>query len=422
MKSYNKITAVVLWMAAVIFIGANLYLHNTGYTAGGRMYRVEVSRLAKEIRQYGYENIDLSVCQYVYHVECCTEAFGSRASGIRQEFFEETDGDYCVRQIDGVLYRFDYRMQNASERKHIEAAVNLALAAMGVLLVSVMLYIRQKMIKPFEALKEIPHELAKGRLAVPLPENKNRFFGRFVWGIDLLREYMETQKKRELKLQRAQKTLVLSVSHDIKTPLSAIKLYAKVISKGLYTDTEQLNGIAGSIDAKADEIGEFVSQMIKASGEDFLNLEVAEDGFYLSQLAEKITVYYEDKLKLLHTEFLAGSYENCMLRGDFDRSVEVLQNMMENAVKYGDGRRIELTFSEEEGCVLVTVRNSGNTLPQAELMHIFDSFWRGSNAGNSAGSGLGLYICRCLMHRMGGDIFAQVQGGDMCVTAVFPMQ
>lgn len=422
MKSYNKITAVIFWMAAVIFIGTNLYLQKAGQIASGRMYRVEVSRLAKEIKRNRYENIDLSGCQYVYHVERAAASAGSRVSEIRQEFFEKTDSDYCVRQIDGVLYRFDYTVQDASGRRHTAAAVNLALAAMGILLAFVVFYIRQKIIKPFEALKEIPHELAKGRLAVPLPENKNRFFGRFVWGIDLLREYMETQQKRELKLQRAQKTLVLSVSHDIKTPLSAIKLYAKVISKGLYTDTEQLNGVAGSIDAKADEIGEFVAQMIKASGEDFLSLEVAEDGFYLSQLAEKIKAYYEDKLKLLHTEFLAGSYEDCMLRGDFDRSVEVLQNMMENAVKYGDGREVALTFSEEEGCVLVTVRNSGNTLPQTELLHIFDSFWRGSNAEGSAGSGLGLYICRCLMHRMGGDIFAQVQGGDMCVTAVFPMQ
>jgi len=422
MKSYHRFTAAVFWMAAAIIIGTNLYLHRAGQTAGGRMYRVEVARLAKEIRQSGYETMNLSGCRYVHHVERCPAGDNSRASGIRQEFFEKADSDYCVRQIDGVLYRFDYTVQAASDRRRMAAVVNLSLAAACVLLAFVIFYIRLKIIKPFEALKDIPYELAKGRLAVPLPENKDRFFGRFVWGIDLLREYMETQKKRELELQRAQKTLVLSVSHDIKTPLSAVKLYAKVISKGLYTDTAQLHSIAGSIDAKADEIGEFLSQMARASGEDFLSLEVAEDGFYLSQLAEKITSYYEDKLKLLHTEFLTGNYEDCILRGDFDRSVEVLQNMMENAVKYGDGRTIALTFSVEEGCVLATVKNSGNTLPETELTHIFDSFWRGSNAEKSAGSGLGLYICRCLMHRMGGDIFAQVHGGDMCVTAVFPMQ
>lgn len=65
-------------------------------------------------------------------------------------------------------------------------------------------------------------------------EDKSRFFGRFIWGVDLLRENMEQQKQRELDLQRDKKMLLLSLSHDIKTPLSAIKLYSKALSKGLY--------------------------------------------------------------------------------------------------------------------------------------------------------------------------------------------
>ena len=187
----------------------------------------------------------------------------------------------------------------------------------------------------------------------------------------------------------------------------------------MYEDTAQLEEIAYHVNEKADEIGEFVNQMIKASGEDFLHLEVAEDSFYLSQLVEKTAGYYKDKLRLLHTQFLLETIPDCMLQGDFDRSAEVLHNLMENAVKYGDGKTIALSCSEEEGYVLVTVKNSGNTLPETELVHIFDSFWRGSNAGSSAGSGLGLYICRQLMQQMGGDLFAQALQGQMCVTAVF---
>ena len=93
---------------------------------------------------------------------------------------------------------------------------------------------------------------------------------------------------------------------------------------------------------------------------------------------------------------------------------------MENAIKYGDGRCIDLEFSEEDGCVLICIRNSGCTLPDTELPHIFDSFWRGSNSENCSGSGLGLYICRQLMRKMNGDIFAQIKDGCMIVTAVFP--
>ena len=96
----------------------------------------------------------------------------------------------------------------------------------------------------------------------------------------------------------------------------------------------------------------------------------------------------------------------------------MLQNIIENAIKYGDGHYIRLTFSDEEDCRLITVTNSGCTLPEQELVHIFDSFKRGSNVGSKSGSGLGLYICRQLMDAMKGDVFAEIQGGDMCVTVV----
>ena len=110
-------------------------------------------------------------------------------------------------------------------------------------------------------------------------------------------------------------------------------------------------------------------------------------------------------MSLIKTDFFVGEYGDCLISGDLDRSVEVVQNIMENAIKYGDGKEISISFSEEEGCILIAVKNSG--------------FWRGANAENLKGSGLGLYICRQLMHKMNGEVFAQINDGDMCVTAVF---
>lgn len=418
MKSFYRLAAVVCLMTAAVLIGANIGVRAGGAGAEGRMYRVEALRLAGKIRRGGYESLSLESCQYVYRVSRCVQP---GEQDVLRAFLEETDSDFLVQSIGGVLYRFDYHTGTGADRGRAALYMNLALAAMALLNGVLLIYIWKHILKPFEKLRDIPYELSRGRLAASLPEYKSRYFGRFVWGVDLLREYMEEQKKRETELMRAQKTLVLSVSHDIKTPLSAMKLYAKMIMRHMYTDTAQLEGIAGSIDAKADEIGEFVSQMAKSCSGDFPGMEVAQGQFYLSQLVQKTAAYYEKKLELLRTRFQVGAYSDLLLRGDFDRSVEVLQNLMENAIKYGDGGRIALSFAQEEGCALVTVANSGNTLPQAELLYIFDSFWRGSNAGSSAGSGLGLYICRQLMHRMGGDIFAKVQNGEMCVTVVFAM-
>lgn len=404
MKAFKKIFFTVIIVIAALFVTANYILVNFGRESG-RPYKVEISRLVYDMKQ-GI-NPDISSCNYVTDIVKCGDNF------------YDTDSDYVIHNINGELYRFEYRFQGESEITRFIVTVNVFLGIMTVIILAVMLYLRRKILNPFEKLSNVPYELSKGNLTSPVKEIKNRFFGKFIWGVDMLRENMEQQKERELDLQRDKKMLLLSLSHDIKTPLSAIKLYSKALSKGLYADKEKQLEIAENINTKADEIEGYVSQIITASREDFLSFDVTMSEFYLSDLVTQISQYYTEKLSLIKTPFSVGEYENCLLNGDLDRSIEVIQNIIENAVKYGDGKNIDLSFSEEEGCILVTVRNSGCTLPDTDLPHIFDSFWRGINAENIKGSGLGLYICRQLMRKMNGEVFAQIKNGDISVTAVF---
>lgn len=404
MKAFNRISVIVSALIIAVFAAANMLLL-TDNSESGRPYLVEISRLVREIENNN--TADISECEFVTNI---TE-YG--------ENFYNSDSDYVIREVNDKLYRFDYTIDSNKEKSETVFVVNVILGIMSAAIIAVMLYVRFKILSPFEKLTDIPYELSKGNLTTPVKETKNRFFGRFIWGVDVLRENMEQQKERELNLQREKKMLLLSLSHDIKTPLSAIKLYSKALSKGLYTNTEKQSEIAESINTKADEIEGYVSEIITASREDFLSFEVDMGEFYLSELVNRIRIYYIEKLSLIKTDFTVGEYIDCLISGDLDRSVEVVQNIMENAIKYGDGKEISIGFSEEDGCILVAVKNSGCTLPDTDLPHIFESFWRGTNAENQKGSGLGLYICRQLMHKMNGEVFAQIKDRDMCVTAVF---
>ncbi|WP_337484208.1 HAMP domain-containing sensor histidine kinase [Porcipelethomonas sp.] len=407
MKAFNKIFAAVIAMIILIFAVFNLLFASSDNTDSGRPYRVEINRLVFEIEQSGFDSVDMSGCEYVTHIEKYSDKF------------YDSDSDYTIREINGVLYRFDYTTYMESDKSSVMLMVNIILGILSAMIIGVLIFIRIKILLPFENLTNVPYELSKGNLTCPIKENKSRFFGRFIWGVDLLRENMEQQKQRELDLQRDKKMLLLSLSHDIKTPLSAIKLYSKALSKGLYDGREKQIEIAESINTKADEIESYVLQIITASREDFLSLEVEMGEFYLSELISKIKLYYTEKLRLIRTDFFVGSYMDRLLKGDLDRSVEVLQNVMENAIKYGDGKSIDIQISEEDGCLLITVRNSGCTISENELPHIFESFWRGENAENEKGSGLGLYICRQLMHKMNGEIFAEIKDGFISVSMVF---
>ena len=414
MKSFYKLYAVILTGLALIFIAANLFLIRIEKSDSGRPYRVEALRIANEIEQNGLESIQLANYHYIINIEVYHED-----APMLSLLENSMDNDYLIQQINGTLYRFDYRTPSNERQNNVIIAVNIALILMSLVILAILAYIRCKILKPFHALREVPYELSRGNLTIPVKENKNQFLGKFVWGINMLRENMEQQKQRELALMHDKKTLVLSISHDIKTPLSAIKLYSQALSRGLYKDAAKKIEIAESINEKADEIEKFISQIIKASNEDFLNLEVSKGEFYLTELIYKISEYYKEKLELIRITFTIDNYSDCLLKGDLDRSIEVLQNIIENAVKYGDGHYIKITFAEESDCQLITIQNSGCSLSETELPHIFDSFWRGSNTGSNAGSGLGLAICRQLMHKMNGDIFASTQNNTMCITLVF---
>ena len=403
MKSFIKLAVAVIAVLAVIFTGANIILHNENKGDAGRPYRVEAERIAARIENG--EPYSLNDYRYIKNVE------------IQENGFQGGDSDYLVKEIGGKLYRFDYSYQAGNTSAITSFNICFGVTAAFVLLLLLFLFIR--IIRPFEKISAYPTELAKGNLTAPLKDSKSKYFGKFLWGLDLLREKLESQRSAELALQKQNKTMVLSLSHDIKTPLGVIELYAKALEKGLYKDEQKKKEVAVGITEKCEEIRGYVDGIVKTSSEDFLNLEVNNGEFYLSVLIDKIKAFYTDKLSLLKIDFAVDAFSDHILSGDLERSIEVLQNIIENAVKYGDGKRIRIAFSRENDCQLIHIRNSGCTLSENELPHIFDSFWRGSNTGSNSGSGLGLYICRTLMRKMNGDIFAEIQDEEMVVTTVF---
>lgn len=417
MRKIRKIWAAAAVAVLFLFAAANLWLYTWEKQDSGHSYKIELNRIYRKLED-GDTPEDLKGLQFVKEI---TSLEGNESVWEREVFFPPGNLNYAVWQINGNYYRVGYETGKSETASHAAVIVNASLLLMTAVLTVIIWYLQKYIVKPFHKISEVPYELSKGNLTAGLEEQKNRFLGKFIWGLDLLRENLEADRKKELEFQKEKKTLLLSVSHDIKTPLSAIKLYAKALERNLYDTEEKRMEIAKNINKKTEEIESFVTEIIKASKEDFLNLEVKKEEFYLKTLIEEIQGYYQGKLELLRIGFSSGKYQDCLLKGDLDRAAEVLQNLMENAIKYGDGGSISLEFSQEEDCRLVTVKNSGCTLSPEEVPNIFQSFWRGSNVGSNQGSGLGLYICRQLMQKMDGDIYAEQKEGEMKVTAVFRM-
>lgn len=399
MKAFRRLCIVVTTVFLLLTAVLNLFLMRTK-NSDESIYRVEAKRLADEIEETG--EFALEKYPHITGVFTGGELYRS-------------DEHYLIIEAGETLYRVEYTVGIG---QHSVAVINCVFGALFLLTASLLYYIWGHIIVPFGRLNDVPQELARGNLAVPIPEEKSRFFGKFTWGINLLRESIEEGRKKEITMQRDKKLLLLSLSHDIKTPLSVIKLNAKALAKGLYKDEEKRRIAAESINTHADEIERFVSEITKAASNDFMSFEVTQGEAFLSVIITRINARYAPQLAMSGTEFVIQKYDDCILSCDPDRLAECLQNLIENAIKYGDGRRIEISCDKMDGCELITVSNTGCTLEAKELPQIFESFQRGNNADKVQGNGLGLFICKRVMSLMDGEVFADIRNGCFFVTLV----
>lgn len=424
MKKINILILGTSLFFLLLTAGAAVFFQTMEEKADGR-YLVDVNRIMYGMEERGsFFMPDLDGMDQIDKVSFLKkEDLGNTEQA--KAFFQKRNGMeihieplILEEQITGFV-RFDYR-KTADTGRGLQIAEGVA-AISGIFILTILIYIRNKLIRPFLVLRDMPYELAKGRLNAEIEENKSRFFGKFVWGVSMLKDHLQASQMKALKLEKEKKMLLLSVSHDIKTPLNSIKLYAKALEEGIYDTEEKKKEAAGHIISLSGEIEAFVQEIVKSSSEEIISGEVEKTEFYLKDLVEMIKRYYEPKCRLIMARFSIGDYENRLLKGNADSAFEVVENIMENAFKYGNGRKIEISFYEEEYCQLIKIKNTGQAVKTEEMPHLFDSFFRGSNAGDKEGNGLGLYICRELMHKMEGDIFAVNEDDGMSFHMVFQM-
>ncbi|MDF2590262.1 MAG: hypothetical protein K0S41_4105 [Anaerocolumna sp.] len=425
MKQINKIILVVLlfWLFIAAFSSFIIYKETSQDEA--KSYKVEMNRIS-DLLNKGIPVTEIAVNRYQY-VKKLDYIESTKSETEFDEFFHGkglpnaysyTIIPYRTKGTLNGFVRISYILHDLINIKKIIIIVNACLVGFVLFIISILIYIKQVILKPFHEIVDMPYQLSKGHFKVGLKESKYRFFGKFIWGLDLLRESLDAHKRKELELQKEKKTMILSISHDIKTPLSAIKLYSKAIYDNLYTTDDKRKEAARLIDEKATQIEGFVNDIIANSREDFIQITVLSGEFYLSSLVELIKKSYVEKLALLKLVFVIDKYDDVLLKGDIDKLMEVFENLIENALKYGDGKKIHISFSDEDYCKLIKVSNTGTPIPSTEFVHLFESFWRGSNARDIKGSGLGLYICKQILKKMDGDIFVESSENTMDFTVV----
>lgn len=322
---------------------------------------------------------------------------------------------------------------NNTRRQILKVAMVLWLTVLisGYLL---LLYMYTVFLKPIEELKGFATDIAKGDLDKPLPIRRTNMFGSFVEGFDLMREQLKLSIDRERTSEIARKELIQGLSHDIKTPLAVINATCEVLDlkysrklKELSSapqtqdQSERLSECSDTLDkiktisTKAGTVSSLLNDVMHASLEDMEKISI--------NVTEESSVLIEERIKNL-TSFgniiLTNHIHPCLVYMDRQRMEQVIDNIIGNSAKYA-GTDITVSFSvtdeipqengKPESFIRIRIRDNGPGVDKDDLPLIAEKYYRGKNASDKSGYGLGMYLCKMYMNKQGGGMEYYNDGG-----------
>ena len=300
------------------------------------------------------------------------------------------------------------------------------------------IYIDKNIVKPFDRMQSFAGKVAEGKLDEPLMMEKSNMFGAFTESFDIMREELSESKKREIELQRKEKELIASLSHDLKTPITGIKLTTELLeaklnkyineepekaeadtdiskNQALQRDTDILDKL-DNIYKKADQIDSLVSDLFSTTLEDLGEFKVSlrdEEAVILSEIIKK-----NDSRGLVE----ASEIPKLIVSIDSKRMSQVIGNIISNSYKYA-GTKIDVNYGITDKYLKMVIKDYGPGVSRDELELITNKFYRGkeAEAQNRDGSGLGLYIAKSLMIKMNGELICDSDEEGFSVTLMIPI-
>jgi PAS domain S-box-containing protein len=213
----------------------------------------------------------------------------------------------------------------------------------------------------------------------------------------------------ERRVDEMKADFLATASHELRTPVAAVYGAAMTLMRKDYiVGDEARTRLLEIIASESDRLTRIVDDVLWASRVDSGRLTLAIDRFDAGQIAAGIVAAARAHLPLNVSIAFAPSSDLPAVAGDPDKVRQVLANLLDNAVKYSpDGGQVELRIEEQEGRVRFSVRDHGLGIPPAEQARVFEKFYRldPQLTRGVGGTGLGLYICRELIRRMGGRIW-----------------
>ena len=267
-------------------------------------------------------------------------------------------------------------------------------------LIIVSLYIYFSVLRPFDKLKDFAENIAQGNFDVALKYERSNYFGKFTWAFDSMRNEITKARQCEKEAVENNKTVIATLSHDIKTPIASIRAYTEALQANMDSTPEKREKYFSVIMRKCDEVSKLTNNLFLHSLSDLDKLKISSEKFELCSFVETVVSEIAGEHNDVNLE--KPQFE-IFVSADKNRITQIIENLINNSRKYAK-TNIDIKLTQAEGLVNIHFTDYGNGIPDSDMPFIFDKFYRGKNIEKEQGSGLGLYIVKHLTEKMDGKI------------------
>lgn len=342
---------------------------------------------------------------------------------IDQLLIEEDSDLYDDSKVKGKIELLieDLQMDSTAKYKNDLKYIKIFYAVTIVLILSVYLLVYILVLRPFKKLENFAAEIAEGNLDKDLKYERVNVFGEFTWAFDHMRREIKKARQCEQEAVENNKTVIATLSHDIKTPIASIRAYSEALAENMDSTPERRGRYIDVITKKCDEVTKITNDMFIHSLHDLDKLVIKKEDVNIHEVINETV----EAMKGSSTDIILGQVKECCLKGDAGRIAQVLENLINNARKYSKGNiYINTNFVTPDGvveefslmsdgkektmnqdiCYMISVKDEGKGIPPEDMPFIFDKFYRGKNHGEEPGAGLGLFIVKYVMEQMDGRV------------------
>ncbi|WP_102711999.1 sensor histidine kinase [Paenibacillus castaneae] len=278
-------------------------------------------------------------------------------------------------------------------------------------------FVSRSIIRPIKKLEAAALQIKDGDLTHKVVATTRGEIGQLSIAFEDMRVRLKHSIDQSLQYEENRKMLLSHISHDLKTPISAIKGYVEGIMDGIANTDEKRIRYMETIYRKASDMDQLIDELFLFSK---LDLQTVAFDFKVIDMSRYMEHFLDEQRFDLEKSGVRLIYENSgmhptMIAADPDKLSRVLTNILNNCIKYmgqqleESRKEIHVRLKELDEHILVEIEDSGPGIEKEDLPYIFDRFYRAEQSRNSetGGSGLGLAIVKQIIEGHGGMVWAE---------------